>query len=66
MKCDRSSLARTSILMISVICQDQERQQEGWDDRSMVVMMMTEDLGCILALAEEWGNLDFPEGETST
>lgn len=62
MNCDRSSLARTSILMISVICQDWERQQEGWEDRSMVMMRM-EDLGCILALAEEWGNLDFPEGE---
>lgn len=28
--------------------------------------MRMEDLGCILALAKEWGNLDFPEGETST
>lgn len=40
MKCDRRSLARTSILMISVICQDWERQQEGWENRSMVMMRM--------------------------
>lgn len=66
MKYDRGSHARTSILMISVICQVQERQQEEEEDRSMVMMMMKEDLGCILALAEEWKNLDFPEGETST
>lgn len=66
MKCDRSSHARTAILMISVICKDQERQQEGWEDRSMVMMMMKEDLGCILALAEESEHLDFPEGGTAT
>lgn len=66
MKCDCSSLATTSILIISVICQDQERQQGGWGDRNRVTMMMKEDLGCILALAEGWGNLDFPEVETST
>lgn len=56
MKCDHSLLARTPILMISVLCQHWERQQEGWEDRSMVMMRM-EDLGCILALqnsGETW------------